>query len=219
MARGIRLAAVVTLLAPLTACGTLVAGTPTWPGATLEKVLLSSQDFPAGVRYERTVETPGAPDGTGGPPTMASRPAGCANGLTDVIARTAERGPGSAAKYTVSFDGAQVAMTVLSWRLDLGQLAATAQRCASFEAFFDGQSAGIPISTTTLPAARDSLNYQQTMQLRSGSSSVYMSFANVGPKAVFGVAFPVDDPSIGVKATLPETFLDIVDRQVGRIRS
>jgi hypothetical protein len=219
MIASMRLAGAAAASVWLTACGPTVPGTPTWPGATLERVLLTGQDFDPGVHYDRLVETPGQPDGAGGPPAMLSEPAGCANGLTNVIANTAERGPGSAAKYTVGFDGARIVMTVLSWRLDLELLAATASRCEHFEAFFDTRSEGIPITTTKLPAGEDALAYQQTMQLSSGPDSVFMSFANVGSRAVLGVAFPTEDPSIAVKATLPQTFLDIVDRQIARIRS
>jgi hypothetical protein len=203
----------------LAACSTTVAGTATWPGATLERVMLTPSDFPTGVRYERLTEDPGQPDGGGGPPSMLSEPKGCANGLTNVIAKSAERGPGSAAKYTVVFDGANVMMTVLSWQLDLDGLAATARRCERFEAFFDSQSDGIPMTTTKLPSNPGELVYQQTMQLSGSQSSIYMAFANVGAKAVFGIVFPTEDPSIPVKATLPQTFLDIVGRQLARIRA
>ena len=150
---------------------------------------------------------------------MMSKPPGCANGLTNVIAKSAERGPGSALSYSVSFDGARVVMTVLSWQLDLEGLAATAGRCERFEAFFDSQSDGIPMTTTRLPADDGSLMYQQTMELAGVQNSIYMAFANVGPKAVFGIVFPTENPTIPVKATLPQTFTDIVGRQIARIRA
>ena len=108
---------------------------------------------------------------------MMSKPQGCANGLTNVIAKSAERGPGSAGSYSVSFDGARVMMTVLSWQLDLEGLAATASRCERFEAFFDAQSDGIPITTTRLPAGDGALMYQQTMELAGAENSIYMAFA------------------------------------------
>jgi hypothetical protein len=207
------------VLTCLTACITTVAGTATWPGATLERVLLTEQDFPAGVQYDRLADDSTEPDGAGGPPPMMSKPQGCANALTNVIAKSAERGPGSAISYGVSFDGARVVMTVLSWRLDLDGLAATARRCERFEAFFDSQSAGIPMTTTRLPADDGSLVYQQTMDLAGLQNSIYMAFANVGPKAAFGIVFPTQDPTIPVKATVPQTFTDIVDRQIARIRA
>ena len=84
-------------------------------------------------------------------------------------------------------------MTVLSWQLDLEGLAATAGRCERFEAFFDPQSDGIPMTTTRLPADDGSLVYQQTMELAGVQNSIYMAFANVGPKAVFGIVFPTDE--------------------------
>ncbi len=207
------------VLTCLTACSATVAGTATWPGATLERVLLTEQDFPAGVQYDRLTDDPTQPDGAGGPPPMMSKPPGCANALTNVIAKSAERGPGSALSYSVSFDGARVVMTVLSWQLDLEGLAATAGRCERFEAFFDSQSDGIPMTTTRLPADDGSLMYQQTMELAGVQNSIYMAFANVGPKAVFGIVFPTENPTIPVKATLPQTFTDIVDRQIARIRA
>lgn len=208
------------VLTCLTACTTTVAGTATWPGATLERVLLTQQDFPAGVQYDRLTDDPTQPDGAGGPPPMMSKPQGCANGLTNVIAKSAERGPGSAGSYSVGFDGARVMMTVLSWQLDLDGLAATATRCERFEAFFDAQSDGIPITTTRLPAGDGALMYQQTMELAGAeNSSIYMAFANIGPRAVFGIVFPTENPTIPVKATLPQTFTDIVDQQIRRIRA
>ncbi len=219
VARSVAWSACVVAAVCLAACGSTVAGTATWPGATLEHVLLTPGDFPAGVRYERVTEDPGQPDGAGGPRSMLSKPDGCANGLTNVIAKSAERGPGSAAKYTVAFDGANVLMTVLSWQLDLERLAETARRCEQFEAFFDMHSDGIPITTTALPSNPGELVYRQTMELSGTQNSIYMAFANVGAKAVFGIVFPTDDPSIPVKAQLPQTFLDIMARQVARIRA
>ena len=122
---------------------------------------------------------------------MLSRPEGCANALTNVIAESAERGPGSAAKYSVGYDGARIVMTVLSWRLDLGKLQAAAVRCANFEAFFDARAQGIPITTVELAGVeKGALAYQQTMQLNGSPSSVYMAFMNVGKLALFGIAFP-----------------------------
>jgi len=216
---GYAVACGLLLLSSLTACTTTVAGTATWPGATLERVLLTERDFPAGVQYDRLTDDPTQPDGAGGPPPMISKPQGCANALTNVIAKSAERGPGSAISYSVGFDGARVVMTVLSWQLDLEGLAATASRCERFEAFFDPQSHGIPITTTRLPADDGSLVYQQTMELAGTQNSIFMAFANVGPKAVFGIVFPTENPTVPVKATLPQTFTDIVGRQIARIRA
>ena len=211
------LAATVLLVA---GCGGTVSGSATWPGATLKKVTLSAADFPPGVQFDRIVDQPGAPDGAGAPPSMLSRPEGCANALTNVIAESAERGPGSAAKYSVGYDGARIVMTVLSWRLDLAKLKAAAVRCAKFEAFFDARAQGIPITTTELSGSeKGALAYQQTMQLNGSPSSVYMSFMNVGKFALFGIAFPTPDPRIDAKASLPQTFLDVVAKQAARIRA
>lgn len=204
----------------LAGCATTVSGTATWPGAVLERALLGAGDFPAGVQYDRIIEDPDQPDGAGEPGPMLSRPQGCSNALTGVIAQTAERGPGSAAKYAVSYDGARIAMTLLSWNLDLDKIAAAANRCARFEAFFDRDSPGIPITTTELPGLEaGGLAYQQSMTLRTATSNIYMAFRNVGPHAVFGIALPAGNPDIEAKAELPQTFLDVFTKQVARIRS
>lgn len=200
-------------------CGSTVSGTATWPGATLEKATLGPADFPPGVQYDRIVEKAGQPDNSGGPPSMRSRPEGCANALTNVIAGSAERGPGSAVKYAATYDGARIVMTVLSWPLDLDKLEAAAGRCAKFEAYFDLRSTGIPITTTELSGLSDDvLAYQQTMQLMGSASSVYMAFQNVGRYGVFGIAFPTPDPSVSAKAALPQTFLDVFAKQSVKIR-
>lgn len=200
-------------------CGGTVSGTATWPGATLANAALGSADFPAGVQYDRLVEEPGRPDGADGPGSMLSRPEGCGNALTNVIAKSAERGPGSAVKYAVGYDGARIVMTLLSWNLDMDMLREAAGRCAKFETFFDPSSPGIPITTTELSGLdQDALAYQQTMKLDDLPSSVYMAFQNVGRLAVFGIAFPTPDPTLDVKAELPQTFLDIFGRQAVKLR-
>jgi len=210
----------VLLAAVLTGCGHVITGTATWPGARLEKAVLTAADFPPGVQYDRIVRGPGQPNRAGGPPAMISTPEGCADGLTRVIADSAERGAGSAAEYVVAYDGARIVMTVLTWPLDLDELAATAERCAHFEAFFDRSGPGIPITTTKLATPRaDALVYQQTMRLNNINNSVYFSFENVGRMAVFGIVFPTPNPSISVKASLPQTFLDVTAKQADRAQS
>ena len=194
----------------MTGCATTVAGTATWPGAMLAQAMLRESDFPPGVQYDVIPEKPGQPDGAGEPGPMLSRPQGCSNALTNVIAQSAERGPGSAVKYAVSYDGARIAMTLLSWNLDLGKLEAEASRCAKFEAFFDPELAGLE------PGG---LGYQQTMTLRGSTSSIYMAFRNVGGRAVFGISLPAGNPRIEPKAQLPQTFLDVFSKQVARIRT
>jgi hypothetical protein len=201
----------------LTGCATAVTGTPTWPGARLERALLTAEDFPPGVQYDRIVDGSGEPAARSGPPAMLSEPPGCSDGLTRVIAGSGERGPGSAAEYVVAWDGVRIVMTVLTWPLDLDRLAATADRCARFETFFDPATDGIPMTTTRLPAPRaEALVYQQTMTLAGIDNSVYFSFENVGTMAVFGIAFPTVYPDIAVKGTLPQTFLDTAGRQAQR---
>jgi hypothetical protein len=201
------------------ACANTIAGTATWPGAKLDKVLLTAADFPADVQYDRLIEKPGQPDGQGGPPAMLSNPEGCSDGLTRVIAASAERGPGSAAKYSAGYDGARIVMTVLTWNLEMDKLAATADRCANYQTFFDPSSAGIPMTTTKLPSPRpDALVYQQTMDLNGAKSSVFFSFENVEGMAAFGIAFPTPDPTISVKGSLPQTFLDTTGKQADRLQ-
>jgi hypothetical protein len=205
------------VLLVLTGCAHAISGTATWPGAKLERVVLTAADFPPGVQYDRVTRTPGQPDGAGGPPAMLSNPEGCSDGLTRAIADSAERGPGSAAEYVVGYDGARIVMTVLTWPLDLARLAATAERCAQFQTFFDRSTPGIPMTTIRLNTPRpDALVYQQTMRLNNVDSSIYFAFENVGQMAVFGIAFPTPNPSITVKAALPQTFLDIVADQADR---
>lgn len=216
--RTVPVAVAATLL--VAGCGTTVDGAATWPGAALTRAALGPSDFPAGVQFDRIVERPGQPDGAGGPGSMLSRPEGCSNALTAVIAGSAERGPGSAVKYAAGYDGARIVVTLLSSSLELAKLRAAAERCAAFEAFFDPASPGIPITTTELGGLDpESLAYQQTMTLDGASSSVYMAFQNVGPRAVFGVAFPTPNPRIEAKAALPQTFLEIFGKQVAKMRA
>ncbi|HZA09619.1 hypothetical protein [Mycobacterium sp.] len=208
----------------LAGCAYSISGTATWPGAKLQKVVLTAGDLPTGVRYDRIVEDPRRSDGAGGPAAMLSVPEGCSNGLTEVIARSAERGPGSAVKYAVSYDGARVVMTVLSWQLNLGQLAAMASRCEHFDAYFDRTSAGIPITTTKLPSDRpDELLYQQTMRLNGSDTTVFMSFENIDRMATFGMALPARDldarQGAMPKATLPQTFTEVVNKQADKVRA
>ena len=216
----LRVVAAAVVAATLAGCAHHIAGTPTWPGARLDKVLLSAADFPPGVQYERITEGAGEPEGGLTAPSMVSKPAGCSDGLTRVIADSGERGPGSAAEYLVGYDGARMVITVLTWPLDLDRLAATAERCARFETFFDPSEPGIPITTTKVAAPRaQALVYQQTMRLGDVDNSVYFSFENVGPMAVFGVAFPTPNPTVPVKGPLPQTFLDLTTKQAQRIEA
>lgn len=201
-------------------CARPIDGTATWPGARLDRVVLTAADLPPGVQYTRVDGDPAGQGGQAALPAMESRPQGCSDGLTRVIAESGPRGRGSAADYLVSYDGARMLLTVLTWPLDLGKLAAAAERCAYFETFFDAASPGIPMTTTRLQTPRaDALVYQQTMRLSGVPSSVYFSFENVGTMAVFGVAFPTPNPAISVKGSLPQTFLDIAAKQADRARS
>ena len=55
----------VLIVAVIAGCANTVAGTATWPGARLDKAVLTAADFPPGVQYDRLVEEPGTPDGAG----------------------------------------------------------------------------------------------------------------------------------------------------------
>ena len=46
-------AVLALLLAVLTGCAHAISGTATWPGARLERVVLTAADFPPGVQYDR----------------------------------------------------------------------------------------------------------------------------------------------------------------------
>jgi hypothetical protein len=213
---------VTAVAALVSGCATTVAGTATWPGATLDKVLLKQADFPPGVGYGHIVEQPGRPDNAGGPPAMLSVPQNCSDGLTDVIRASAERGPGAAAKYSLIYAGARIVMTVLTSPLNISGLENEANRCRNFNAYFDRNSDPIPISTTKLASRPGQLVYQQTMRLQGVDHSVFMSFESIGRMAVFGIAFPAmqsvpGEPDVP-KASLPQTFIEIADKQAQRIQ-
>ncbi|CRZ15012.1 hypothetical protein [Mycolicibacterium neworleansense] len=213
-------AALVGLVAlvGVSGCAPVVVGSPTWLGATLEKVLLTPADLPPGVQLDRVTDDGTGPGGSGGPPPMLSNPAGCSDGLTRVIAESAERGPGSAAQVIAAYDGARMVLTVLTSPLPLDRLADTAQRCAHFSTYFDPSDDGIPMTTTKLTIPHTSaLAYQQTMRLAGGEESVFFAFENVGNWAVFGIAFPTQNPSIAAKGELPQTFLDVFGIQAERL--
>ncbi|MGW0158241.1 hypothetical protein ACWDUN_02865 [Mycobacterium sp. NPDC003323] len=213
-----RLLALVAVLASLTGCSNAISGTATWPGARLEQAMLTAADFPDGVQVDRIVESAGVSDGAGGPPPMLSDPAGCSEGFSKSIGASAERGPGSALKYVVGYDGARMLITMLSWSLDIETLEAIGERCAEFSTFFAPGAPAIPMTTERLDTDRDgALVYEQTMDLGGERSSVWFSFENVGSMAVFGVAFPTPNPAISAKATLPQTFLEITGKQAQRL--
>lgn len=202
----------------LSGCTSVIAGTPTWPGATMEKVLLTPADFPSGVQFDRVTDDGAGPAEPGGPSPMLSTPAGCSDGLTRVIAGSAERGPGSAAQIIAAYDGARMVLTVMTSPLPLDELAATAERCAKFSTYFDPADKGIPMTTTKLSTPRPSaLAYQQTMRLGASEQSIFFAFENVGSWAVFGIAFPTPNPSITAKGALPQTFLDVFGTQAERL--
>jgi hypothetical protein len=76
------------------------------------------------------------------------------------------------------------------------------------------------MTTTKLQTPRpNALVYEQTMRLGGIDNNVYFSFENVGDMAVFGIAFPTPNPTIPVKGSLPQTFLDTTAKQAERARS
>ncbi|TQR76293.1 hypothetical protein D8S82_33730 [Mycobacterium hodleri] len=108
---------------------------------------------------------------------------------------------------------------MLTDTLDLEELEATAARCELYVTYFDEASEPILMTTTKMTSSRaQSLTYQQTMQLQDTESSVYFTFENVGQSGMFGIAFPTPDPTIAVKASLPQTFLDTTAKQSERLR-
>ena len=127
----------------LAACGQTVAGTPTRPGATLEKVTSPAPTSRPACSSTASHDKPDSPDGAGGP----GRCCPC-RGLRQRADRRDRQirpaRPRQRHQARGSYDGVRIVMTVLSWLLDLQQLEATANRCAKFEAFFDPNSEGIP---------------------------------------------------------------------------
>ncbi len=61
---------VVLVAAVLPGCAQPIEGTATWPGARLEKAVLTAADFPQGVQYDRIVSRlrPGRRRGRRRPP-------------------------------------------------------------------------------------------------------------------------------------------------------
>ena len=57
------------------------------------------------------------------------------------------------------------------------------------------------------------------MHLSDERDSVYFSFENIGNTAVYGIAFPTPNPSIPVKGSLPQTFLEITAKQAERAQT
>ena len=66
-------ASALLLIAATTGCADTVAGTATWPGARLDRTVLTAADFPPGVQYDSIAEKPT------GPTEKAVRPPCCRN--------------------------------------------------------------------------------------------------------------------------------------------
>ena len=67
----------------------------------------------------------------------------------------------------MGYDGARIVMTVLTWPLDLARLAATADRCAHFQTFFD------PSTPSWFHAAIDQKTYR-TLELDMTAAAHFM---------------------------------------------
>ena len=212
-------AVLVVLTAALSGCAHAVQGTPTWPGARLEAALLTAADFPPGVQYDRIRETPGQADGGGWPACDAVQSGGLLGRAHPGDRGSAERGAGSAAEVR----------RVLRRRADgddAGVLAARPRRA--------GRRGGPVRSVPDLlrpGVARHSDDHHPAADVasrcaglpadhaagRARGNSVYFSFENIGSGAVFAIAFPTPNPAITVKATLPQTFMDLVAKQAQRL--
>ena len=182
--------------------------------------MLTAADFPPGVQYDRIATIRPSGDGAGGPPTMLSTPEGCSDGLTKTIADSAERGAGSAAEYVVAYDGARD-------RDDRVDVAAGPRRTGGHRRqvrAFQGvlrpvgsrhsdhhDQAGHPARRRAGVPADDA-----TEQRRQQCLLLVRECRQHG-----GVRhrLPTPNPSISVKASLPQTFLDIAAKQAERAES
>ncbi|SHW68121.1 Uncharacterised protein [Mycobacteroides abscessus subsp. abscessus] len=102
--------------------------------------------------------------------------------------------------------------------IDLTNVKDVATRCAKYEVFFDTNSPGTPMTTEPVQGGPVGvLTYKQTMIMPKGTTSRYMAFANVRGVAMVATSFDLRDPSVKATATMPQTFLDIVGKQVDKI--
>lgn len=219
--RGLRnITAIAASVFALAGCTDSVAGTATWPGERIAKSLLTADELPEGTQYDRVVADPG-------PVTvnnqqvvgaMPSNPQGCADGLSPRLANAGHAGPENTARYIARFNGANIIVSLLRDTIDLSNVKDVATRCAKYEVFFDTNSPGTPMITELVQGGPVGvLTYKQTMIMPRGTTTRYMAFANVKGVALVATSFDLRDPTVKATATMPQTFLDIVDAQVAKI--
>ncbi|MGH3723061.1 MAG: hypothetical protein ACRDUS_02900 [Mycobacterium sp.] len=198
-----------------------MAGTATWPGERIAKSLLVADELPAGAKYDRVIADPGPvtvnhQQVVGG---MLSNPPGCADGMSPRLANAGRPGPENTARYIARFNGANIIVSLLRDTIDLANVKDVATRCAKYEVFFDKNSPGTPMTTEPVQGGPAGvLTYKQTMIMPKGTTSRYMTFANVKGVALVATSFDLRDPTVKATATMPETFLEIVDAQVAKIQ-
>ncbi|CPR61145.1 hypothetical protein PP568_24370 [Mycobacteroides abscessus] len=204
-------------------CTQPVAGTATWPGARIAQSPLTADELPEGTKYDRvvadlgpmTVNSQSQQVVVGG---MPSNPQGCADGLSPRLANAGKVGPENTARYIARFNGANIIVSLLRDTIDLANVKDVATRCAKYEVFFDTNSPGTPMTTEPVQGGPVGvLTYKQTMIMPKGTTSRYMAFANVRGVAMVATSFDLRDPSVKATATMPQTFLDIVGKQVDKI--
>ncbi|MBA0045051.1 hypothetical protein [Mycobacterium sp. NPDC050853] len=204
----------------LAGCTNSVAGTATWPGERIAQSLLTADELPEGTKYDRVVADPG-------PVTvnnqqvvgaMPSNPAGCADGLSPRLANAGQAGPENTARYIARFNGANIIVSLLRDTIDLANVKDVATKCAKYEVFFDKNSPGTQMTTEPVQGGPVGvLIYKQTMIMPKRTTSRYMAFANVQGVALVATSFDLRDPSVKATATMPKTFLDIVEKQIDKI--
>ena len=148
--------------------------------------------LPAGRAVRPHRREPGQADGAGAPPAMLSKPEGCSDGLTRVIADSAERGPGSAAEYLRRLrrradgdDGADVA----AGPRQVGRHRRSVRQVRDFLRSVGPRHSDDHHEAADPARRRAGVRADHAVE-RHAESSVYFSFENVGETAVFGIAFP-----------------------------
>lgn len=215
---GLRVGALLPVLALVAGCAVSVTGTAVWPGDIIERVILTQNDFPPGVKYERREKPDAASPSRPNPYTMRSVPEGCADGMTAVVREAAAAGLGRDSDYSVWYQNARFSIGVHTRPLDLERVAEVAERCARYRAFFGAENSdGLDITTTPIDSPRPGgLAYRQTL---GSSNPVYMYFENVGSMSVSAMMLPLGDDRVSVSAELPQTFLEVAARQAERVGS
>ncbi len=219
--RGLRnITAIAASALALAGCTQTVTGTATWPGARIAQSLLTADELPQGTKYDRVVADlgPVTVNNQQVVGAMPSNPQGCADGLSPRLANAGRAGPENTARYIARFNGANIIVSLLRDTIDLANVKEVATRCATYEVFFDKSSPGTRMITEPVQGGPVGvLTFKQTMIMPKGSTSRYMAFANVQGVAMVATSFDLRDPSVKATATMPQTFLDIVAKQVDKI--